>query len=84
MRKFKLCVVEWYYNNNKNILQTANKFKVDRKQIRNWTSGEENIRKQKNKSKNARGRTVIYPLLEEEILRQFSEQRNLGKRIKRW
>lgn len=79
-----LCVVEWYYNNNKNILQTANKFKVDRKQIRNWTSGEENIRKQKNKSKNARGRTVIYPLLEEEILRQFSEQRNLGKRIKRW
>ena len=36
---------------------------------------EENIRKQKSKSKNVRGRKAQYPLLKEELLRQF---------IKRW
>ena len=35
-REFKLSVIEWYYNNDNNILQTASKFKGDRKQIRNW------------------------------------------------
>ena len=35
-REFKLSVIEWYCNNDNNILQTASKFKGDRKQIRNW------------------------------------------------
>lgn len=83
-REFKLSLVEWYYNNSKNILQTASKFKVNRKHLRNWVAGEENIRKQKSKSKNIRGRKAQYSLLEEELLRQFHEQINLGKGIKGW
>ena len=42
--------------NNRNISQTANKFKIDRKQVTNWIAGEGSIRKQKSKSKNIRGR----------------------------
>ena len=35
-REFKLSVIECYYNNDNNILQTPSNFKGDRKQIRNW------------------------------------------------
>ena len=82
-REFKLSVVEWYCNNDKSISQTGNKFKVDRTQIRNWIAGEENIRKHKSKSKKVQGSKPQCSLLEEELLRQFCEQRNLGKSIKR-
>ena len=40
--EFKLSIVEWYCNNDQNILQTANNFKVHRKQMRDW---KEKIRK---------------------------------------
>ena len=83
IREFKLGAVEQYYNNEKKIQQVINKSKVIRKQIRNWIA-EENIRKQKNKSKIVRGRKAHYSLLEEELLRQFREQRNLGEIMKRW
>ena len=66
-REFKLSVVEWYYNNNKNIFQATNKFRVDRKQMRNWIAGKENIRKQKSKSKNVRERKAQYHPLEKEL-----------------
>ena len=41
-RLFKLVnlsAAEWYYNNDKHVLQTANKFKIDRKQVRIWVTG---------------------------------------------
>ena len=31
--EYKLSVVEWCYNNDKDILQIANKSKIDRKQV---------------------------------------------------
>ena len=65
-------------------IATTNKFKVNRKQIKNWLAGKENIKKQKSKSKNVWGRKSQYPLLEEELLRKFREQRNVGKSIKKW
>ena len=83
-REFKLSVSEWYDNNKKYILQTASKFKIDRKQVRNWIVSEGNIRKQKSKSKTVRGRHAQYSLLEDEYWREFREQRNLGRWIKRW
>ena len=70
--EFKLSLVEWYYKKDNNILQTVNKFKVDRKQIRNWTAG----------NKILESRKAQYPLLEQELSQQFCEQRNLGKSIK--
>ena len=39
--------VERYYKNGKNILQTGNKFKIDRKQVRNGIAEQGNIWKQK-------------------------------------
>lgn len=64
-------------------IATTNKFKDDRKQIKNWLAGEENIKKQKSKSKNVWGRKSQYSLLEEELLRKFRGQKNVGKSIKK-
>ena len=58
-REFKLSVVQWFYSNNKNVLQTSNHFKIDRKQVRTWVKAEEKIRKQKSKSMSERGRKAI-------------------------
>ena len=50
-RELKLEVIIWHFSNGKNINKTANKFEIDRKQIRNWIKDERKIRKQKRKSK---------------------------------
>ena len=50
-REFKLSVIQWFHLHNKNILQTASYFKIDRKQVRQWIRNEEKIRKQKRKIK---------------------------------
>ena len=34
--EFQLKAILYYYGNGKNVRQASNKFKVDRKQIRNW------------------------------------------------
>ena len=34
--EFQLKAIHYYYGNGKNVRQASNKFKVDRKQIRNW------------------------------------------------
>ena len=34
-KEFKLKVTNWYFENEKNINQTANNFLIDRKQVRN-------------------------------------------------
>lgn len=82
--EFKLSVIQWFYSHNKNILQTASYFKIDRKQVRQWIRNEEKIRKQKRKSKSVRGRKAKYPLLEKKLLEEFSERRSQGKIVKKW
>lgn len=82
--EFKLSMVEWYYDNNNNIIQAANKLKIDIKWVRNYIAGGENIRKQTNKRKIVRSRHAQYSLLEDEILDEFREVRNLGTCIKGW
>ena len=82
--EFKLSMVEWYYDNNKNIIRAANKLKIDIKRVRNYITGGKNIRKQKNKRKIVCSRHAQYSLLEDEILDEFREVRNLGKCIKGW
>ena len=52
--------------------------------MRNWISEGDNIRKQKSKRKNVEGSKALYPLLVEELLRQFREQRNLGKMLEKY
>lgn len=83
-REFKLAVIEWFYANNKNVLQTASKFQIDRKQVRQWTRNEEKIRKQKRKSKSSRSSNPKYPLLEKRLQEEFRERRTQGKIVKKW
>ena len=82
-REFKLSVIQWFHSHNKNILQTASYFKIDRKQVRQWIRNEEKIRKQKRNSKGVRGRRAMYPLLEEKLLEEFTERRSQGKIVKK-
>ena len=83
-REFKLSVVQWFHSNNKNVLQTSNHFKIDRKQLRTWIKAEKKIRKQKSKSMNERGRKAYFPRMEEKLVQQFKEQRKKGKTVKKW
>ena len=83
-REFKLSVVQWFHSNNKNVLQTSNHFKIDRKQVRTWIKAEKKIRKQKSKSMNGRGRKAYFPRMEEKLVQRFKEQRKKGKTVKKW
>ena len=66
-RELKLEIVKWFHDNGKNVLQTSNKFKVDRKQVREWVKQEEIIIKQNKASFAKRRGTVKYPLLEKKL-----------------
>ena len=83
-REFKLFVIEWFYANKKNVLQTASKFQIDRKQVRQWTRNEEKIRKQKRKSKSSRSSNPKYPLLEKRLQEEFRKRWAQGKIVKWW
>ena len=50
-KEFKMKVTNWYFWNGKNINQTANKFQIDRKQVRNRLKDEEEIRSLKRSKK---------------------------------
>ena len=45
-RECKLKAIHYYYDKGKNVNQASNKFRVDRKQVRNWVKSEELIQKQ--------------------------------------
>ena len=83
-REFKLSAIQWFHAHDKNILQTALHYKVDRKQIRQWVKNEEKIRKQNRNSKSVRGRKAVYPELEKKLLDEFSQRRAQGKIVKKW
>ena len=60
-REFKWKVIKWFYDNGENIAHATVRFKVDRKQVRNWIRDELKIRGSKQKSQKVRiGRTAAY------------------------
>ena len=83
-REFELEVVSWHFNNSKNVNKTANKFEIDRRQVRNWIKDEGKIRKQNRKSKAARIGLVRFPLMENQLKEEFLGMRREGKSVKRW
>ena len=83
-KEFKLKAISYYYDNGKNMNATANKFHVDRKQIRNWVQDEEKIQKLKHRGKANRYRRAKFPLMENELFTLFTDMRKEGRRIKRW
>ena len=50
-KDFKLKVTNWYSENWKNISQTANKFQINQKQVRNRLKNEEKFRSLKRSKK---------------------------------
>ena len=84
--EFKLQVIKEYHESGKNTAKTARKFEIDRKQVHAWVKKEEQIRRQKYKSK-ARGRgcNSKYPLMEDKLYSEFFLQlREDGRKAKRW
>jgi transposase-like protein len=85
LREKKLEVVEWFYNNSKNIAKTSRQFGIDRKQVRAWISSEKVLRKQKKEQRSqGRGRRAQYELMEERLYEEFLDMRQSGKKVKRW
>ena len=71
-REFKLNVIKWFYDNGKNVAHTAVRFKVHRKQIRNWIRDELKIKESKEKSQKIKsGRTAAYPDAEKALFAEF-------------
>ena len=50
-REYKLGVVDWYLENERNIAVTARRYGLARKQVRTWVNSEEKIQKQNLKAK---------------------------------
>ena len=84
--KFKLQVVKEYHESGKNIAKTARKFEIDRKQVHTWVEKEEQIRRQKYKSKaHGQGCNSKYPLMEDKLYSEsFLQLREDGRKVKRW
>ena len=84
-REYKLSVVKWYMLNNKNKAVTARKFKLDRKQVRQWVQNENLIKETKQFTrKNHSGCPTKYPIAEQKLHEEFTSLRSQGKSIKRY
>ena len=83
-REYKLGVVDWYLENERNIAVTARRYGLARKQVRTWVNSEEKIQKQKPKSKaSGRGCTSKYPIMEGILYDEYKQGRENGRIIKR-
>ena len=67
----------------KYVNQASNKFKADRKHIKNWVKGEELIQKGKHTSHSRWHGKVMFPIMEKELYKRFINTRKEGKQIKR-
>lgn len=74
----------YYYGNGKNVSITSTKFKVDRKQIRNWLKSEKLIQKQKWTSWSTRHGKVMFAIMEKELYKRFIDTRKEGNGISWW
>ena len=82
-REFKLKVIKWFYDNERNVARTAFQFEIDRKMVRRWVDNEFKIRGSKEKSKKIKsGRTAAYPDAERALFAEFSKLRS-GRSAKR-
>ena len=66
-RGIKLQPIHYYYDIVKNVNQASNKFKVDRKQIRNWVKSEELIQKQKRTSRSTWHEKAMFSIIEKHL-----------------
>ena len=66
-KEFKLRVTNWYFENEKNISQTASNFQIDRKQVRNWLKDEERICFLKYSEKTCQYGKAKFPVMEKEF-----------------
>ena len=81
--EFKLKVINCFYDNRENIAHAAVRFKVDRKQVRNWVRDELKIRSKQKLQKVRSGRTAAYPNAEKALLDKFVKMRE-GRSTEGW
>ena len=70
-KELKLNVINWYFENGKNINQTCNNFETDQKQMKNWFKDEEKIRSLKLSRKSCQYGKVKFPFIEKERFSKF-------------
>ena len=78
--EFKLSVIQWFHSNGKNVLQTSNYFKINRKQVPAWSKAEEKIWKQKYKSLLLAGKHISHK--RNKCWCNYS--RSIGNKVKSW
>ena len=83
-REFNLGVIKHYRKHGQSIHHTSDKYKIDRKQVRNWLKKEETIFDQKKRTKAIRRGKVRFPELEQKLYDEFIQKRNEGRIIKKW
>ena len=78
-------VIQWYYDQGRNVAHTAKKIHVDRKQIREWIKKEKQIQDSKKRCQKIKsGRTALFPNAETELHEEFLKIRQEGKAVKHW
>ena len=82
--EFKLGVIKHYRKHGQSIHHTSDKYKIDRKQVRNGLKNEETIFGQKKRTKAIRRGKVRFPDLEQKLYDEFIQKRNEGRIIKKW
>ena len=84
-REFKLEVVGYLKKNGGNVSGAARKFNVSNKRVREWRESETKLTEQPRGCRApGRGRTALYPLMEEALYAEYQQMRPEGKKVKRW
>ena len=71
-REIKLNAIKWFQNHGNNVLQTANKFGVARKQIRTWVKNARKIRASRMFTRKIKsGRKALFPRAEKKAIQRI-------------
>ena len=81
-REFKLEVIEWYKNpaqGNGNKTKTAKQFDLNFIDVNRWVGSEDTIKNSKKGTRKVHpGRSAKYPLMEQQLHREFIQFREKG------
>ena len=83
---FKLMIVEWHRKNGRNVSQTARKFNIDRKRVRDWESQydmlfQRSVDKDKKQRRLGSGRVPLSGDLDQKVLEFLEDERSEGRPV---
>jgi transposase-like protein len=82
-REYKISVINWHKNNGAIKNKTAKHFGISHQNVLRWLRAEVDILSGKKGSKRqGSGRTAMYPLLEQELYKEFLQLREKGTKVR--